>query len=572
MFANPSASGVTMKFCHIVLSGLVLVATAEAQTSATKPPTGCTVQGQIVQEPGGRPIRKADVTLSDTVEGVRGETEYSTVTDVEGRFKFEDVKPGTYRMYFDHAAFVDAEKRHHGSGMLLSLESGQEVKDLLFHMAPTAAITGRVTDSDGDPVPRVSVEAIPYGRTAHDVFRGLGSYTDDTGEYRIAGLPPKRYLVFAQPLSQLSRATVAKKVDKNVPVYAMTYYPGTTERSQAVPLALRPGDETPANIALSLVHPVHVRGVVSNLPAGASDEVSVVLRPKGEESMADIQPWPLDKDGRFDIRGVLPGSYDILLMFGSARPLRFMRGDEAVQVSNADVEGLRISPLPNGLVRGQFRMDNGGKIDWSQFDISFHSKRGPVMGGYTAGGDSIDAIYWDERSPRPEVKSNGSFEVKDVPPDTYELRIGPTSKALENYFVKAVNLGGKDIADSGLAVGGATYSLDIVVSASGATVEGVAVDDKDKPASDVEVILIPDAKRRGRNDLYQQATTDRLGHFSLRGVNPGEYQVFAVDADVDRDEIPDPEFIRAHESLGQTIKLEEGDHKNLVVKLVASTE
>jgi hypothetical protein len=482
------------------------------------------------------------------------------------------VKPGNYRIHFDRAGFVDAEKRHHGSGMLLSLEPAQEVKDLLFHMTPTATITGKVTDNDGDPVPRVSVAAIPYGKTVHDVFLGLGSYTDDAGDYRIAGLPPKRYLVIAQPLSQLSRAVGAKKVDKSVQTYATTYYPGTTEKSQAVSLSLRPGDEAPANIALSLVHPAHVRGVVTNLPAETRDEVSVVLRPQGEDSMAAIEPWPLDKDGRFDVRGVLPGSYDVLFVFGSAQTLRFMRGDQTVQVTGVDVDGLRISPLANGVVRGQFRMEDGEKIDWSQFDISLHSKRAAVVGEYSASGNGFDVIYWDERSPRPEVKSNGSFEVKEVPPDTYGLRIGPTSKALDNYFVKAVNLGGKNIADSGFTVGGATYSLDIIVSANGATVEGVAVDDKDKPASDVEVIFIPDAKHRERHDLYQQVTTDHLGHFSLRGVNPGEYQVFALDADVDRDGITDPVFVRAHESLGQTINLAEGESKSVVVKLAASSD
>jgi protocatechuate 3,4-dioxygenase beta subunit len=560
-----------MKFFLSVLSCLPLISIIEAQTHDPKPPVNCTVQGQIVQEPGGRPIKKAEVSLLGASGEERGETEYATATDAEGHFKFDDVKPGSYRMHFDHDGFVDAEKRHHGSGMLLSLEPAQQVKDLLFHMAPTAAITGKVTDSDGDPVPRVSVAAIPDGGTVPDVFRGLGSYTNDVGEYRIAGLPPKRYLVVAQPLSQLTRATVAKKVDKNVPTYGATYYPGTTEKSQASPVAVGPGDETPANIVLSLVHPAHVRGIVINLPAGRSDDVSLVLLPQGENSMAAVEPWPVDKDGKFDIRGVLPGSYDALFVFGDAKTPRFMRGDEIVQVTNVDVDGLRISPLANGVVRGQFRMDDGRKVDWSQFDISLHSKRTATIEAYASySGISYDAFSWDQRSPRPEIKRNGSFEAKDVPSDTYDLRIGPTSKALDDFFVKAVNLGGKDVADSGLVVGGATYSLDVVVSAKGSSVEGVATDDKDGPASDVQVIFIPDQNRRGRHDLYQQVTTDSKGRFSLRGLNPGEYQVFVLDADVDRDEIADPEFVRIHESLGQTVKLEEGDHKSVVLKIAPS--
>lgn len=48
--------------------------------------------------------------------------------------------------------------------------------------------------------------------------------------------------------------------------------------------------------------------------------------------------------------------------------------------------------------------------------------------------------------------------------------------------------------------------------------------------------------------------------------------MFALDADVDRDYITDPEFVRTHESLGQTIKFEESELKNIVVKLAASTD
>jgi len=39
---------------------------AAAQTPALKPSANCVVEGQIVQQPGGEPIRKAGVTLRGT--------------------------------------------------------------------------------------------------------------------------------------------------------------------------------------------------------------------------------------------------------------------------------------------------------------------------------------------------------------------------------------------------------------------------------------------------------------------------------------------------------------------------
>src|SRR5258708_13579769 len=178
------------------------------------------------------------------------------------------------------------------------------------------------------------------------------------------------------------------------------------------------------------------------LAGGRRDEVRIVLLPQGENSMAAVEPWPVDKDGEFDIRGVLPGSYDALLVFGGEKTPGFMRGDETVRVNSVDVDGLRISPLANGVVRGQFRMDDGRKIDWSQFDISLHSKRTTPTDTYASySGMSYDAFSWAQRAPRPAVKRNESFEAKDVPAAASHLRVGPTGKALDNFFVKSVNLG-----------------------------------------------------------------------------------------------------------------------------------
>jgi len=246
-----------------------------------------------------------------------------------------------------------------------------------------------------------------------------------------------------------------------------------------------------------------------------------------------------------------------------------MRAEPTVQVANGDVEGLRISAQPNGQIRGQLHMDNGQKTDWSQIELQLSSNhRRDIVGSLSSSGNEFEALYWDEGPVRGEVKTNGSFEIKDIPADTYRLRIFP-DKALQNYFVKSVNLGGKDVTDSGFGVGG-TSTLEIVVSANGGTIEGVALDEKDKPASDVRVICFPDASRRERHDLYRVVSTDYRGRFSLYGLNPGEYRVSTLDEDFDEDKVWDPEFVHIHESSGQTVKLDEGEHKSIVLRLAAS--
>ena len=81
------------------------------------------------------------------------------------------------------------------------------------------------------------------------------------------------------------------------------------------------------------------------------------------------------------------------------------------------------------------------------------------------------------------------------------------------------------------------------------------------------VVCIPDASRRKRRDIYQQVQTDQQGHFALRGLNPGEYQVLALDDTAG--DITDPEFVHTHEGLGQSVKLGTGERKGIVLKLAA---
>jgi hypothetical protein len=558
-----------MKSSFVLQSCFLLLSATQAQIPASKPPSNCTVQGQIIQQPGGQPIRKANVRLSGVAEEQGDSADLVAVTDANGHFMIEGVKPGTYRVAYDRSGFVDAEKRHHGNRMLLLLEAGQEIKDLVFRMQPAAVITGKVTDIDGDPAPGVSVAALPphFWLDRDRMASGWG-VTNDLGEYRISDLAPNRYTIVAEPASSLARpAQPAKAAQKKGLVYVATYYPGTSERSHAVSLDLHAGDEVPVNIALGMAQPFHVRGQVTNLPVEARDDANIVLRPLDEDFTRHVSPWPIDKEGKFDISGVFPGSYSVLLISGSYRHPSAMRGDQTVQVISADVEGLRISPVRNGQVRGRFRMDNGEKIDWSQTEVhlysSFRDKR--WRGG--ASDISIEALYWDDQPAHAEISKDGSFEIKDVPPDTYRLSMPSLGKVLDGCFVKAVKLGERDVTDSGFSVAGASYSLDVVVGANGATVEGFVTDSKDRPASDVYVVIAPSSDGSQRRDLYDWRATDSRGHFTLKGLNPGEFLLFAVDEDPDQTDLLDPEFIHAHESLGKSVLLKEGEHQSVILKL-----
>jgi len=204
-------------------------------------------------------------------------------------------------------------------------------------------------------------------------------------------------------------------------------------------------------------------------------------------------------------------------------------------------------------------MDTGQKFDWTQLNVvllpadenDFAVGVGGTFGSLAMSG----------------VNKDGSFELKDVTGGSYQLMVGANSNSLRDYITKSVNVDGRDVADSGFTVSAAT-SLDVIISAKGATIEGTVVDSKGKPVADATVVDVPSAEHRNRRDLYQRDTTDELGHFSLRGLNPGKYTVLAFD-DLQAD-IRDPKFLKSYEDRGEHVQLDEGARTSIVVKLIAT--
>jgi Carboxypeptidase regulatory-like domain len=526
---------------------LLLVGVSAAQISPSPKQSLCTVSGQVVQEPGGTPLRKVLVSVAPasgvTESFARNRRDpYSAVTDAEGHFRIEGVQPGDYRVSLERNGFVATNHRSRVySSTLVTLNPGQETTGLLFRMQPAGVIQGKIVDEEGDAVP--GVEVVAMSPTSQNAFGG--GQTNDLGEYRISGLTGGEYLAMAQA----AQGPVTANLRPDEPrVYAPTYYPGTADRRQATRIEVHPGDEASANFNLVSSRIFIVRGSVSGLIPRRQPRTSeltnatVTLLP-AETQMGQQFQAPILPDGTFQISGVLPGAYRARVTAQTAGVWQTIRTSQIVEVRGADVDGLQLAPEPASEVAGRFRTDNDQKPDWSQVNIQ------------------IDPDERDESDGPVVVKvaKDGSFKVGNVPAGNYHVVVTSNSnlEAWRDFIVKEVILNGKDVGDSGFSIAGGLVSLEIIASAGGSTIEGNVLDEDGKPVPDVPVVCIPDANRRKRHDIYQQVPTDQQGHFALRGLNPGEYQVFTL-ADASED-ITDAEFVKAHEALGQTVKLDPGE-------------
>jgi hypothetical protein len=394
--------------------------------------------------------------------------------------------------------------------------------------------------------------------------------TNDLGDYRIAGLAAGNYFVSVTPPPDFrslieangnamaaSHATAAS--DKPAPVtYQTTYYPGTKDRSQASSIQLRAGDAFPVNFSLTPGPSLTIRGSVVNLPPGAT--AAIMLQSKDFNLM--LNGAEMHKDGTFEIRDVSPGAYTILATVDNAAMPMLAR--QSLQVTSTNLEGLRLAPLAGGVIRGQLRMEATGasRPDPSQMFLLLHSADGDddVLGTF-----ALEAAS----SPVAHVNADGSFEWKNVPAGHYFIQLSDAS-AMPDWFLKSVIAGGRAVAESGFSVSGPSTDLLIIASANGAAVDGVAATQKDEPVADAVVVAVPKGRWQHHSDRYRKAVTDQRGRFTLRGLPPGDYTVFAWES-VEGEAYCNPEFLKGYEGQGKALHLNEGERVT-VLKVIPAPE
>ena len=545
----------------------LLAATALAQGTAPANRAPAVIAGVVTRDPDGEPVKKALIELIAENQAVGGN--YTAVTGFDGTFRIENILPGRYHLFAERTGMLDIDKnRGRSDGRTLALASGEEVKDLHIRVQAAAVVHGRVTDEDGDAMPNAEVTVLRQTFAAgHKHWDQVGAErTNDLGEYRVANLPAGNVYVSVSPPPDFKsliesgngeHAAPAGAEKPASPVYQTTYYPGTSDRSQAAPIQLRPGDEFPVNFSLTPSPALTIRGSVTNLPPRTLATIMLQSR----DFRLVFNGAEMHKDGTFVIRDVSPGSYSIIASVdGTAVP---MTARLPLQVGSSNVEGIVLSPVAGTVVRGRLRVDakNGlGQFDPDRTFLLLQSS------------DSDDDDSPNDRfSNLAHVAADGSFEWRDVPAGTYYIQpvrdAGPDSE----WFVKSVLAGGRDLNDAGISVAGGSVSLDLVVSANGAVVEGIATNHAGDPVSNAVVVLVPEPRLRGHVDRYRKSVSDQNGHFTVGGIPPGDYTLLAWES-VEGEAYYNPDFIKIYEPQGTAFHLAEGDHKPAQIEVISPAE
>ena len=95
--------------------------------------------------------------------------------------------------------------------------------------------------------------------------------------------------------------------------------------------------------------------------------------------------------------------------------------------------------------------------------------------------------------------------------------------------------------------------------------EGIVLD-HDKPASNATVVAVPEERYRKLHERYKVSSADQNGRFTIRGLAPGSYMVFAWQ-DIDEELYYDPAFLKSQESNGTALKVGEDSRQKIELKL-----
>jgi protocatechuate 3,4-dioxygenase beta subunit len=181
------------------------------------------IRGQVLT-PAGRPVQGATVEVVTTKSEFRGrpvvEAGSGSSTDAEGRFRIEKLVPGRYlvRARLPASAeaplnFVYAPRTTTSSQAApVMLEAGAEVAiGITAPAVPAVAVSGRVVDAGGDPVPNATItltslveDAIPpvyFGPGGLHVSAGINPVesvrTDRSGRFVVPGVRQGLYALQA---------------------------------------------------------------------------------------------------------------------------------------------------------------------------------------------------------------------------------------------------------------------------------------------------------------------------------------------------------------------------------------
>lgn len=504
---------------------LWLAASMSAQTSA-----GNVLKVHVVNRATGAPVAAATIVLSGPEDGpLLGRT------DSEGDFAGRNTSAGAHLLTVTHKGY-----RMTGGelGKPVEVKVGVETS-VTVELLPLAVLAGRVLDQYGDPVRRAIVRtedraSAPVGREYYESYSS--ATTDDLGEYRLAEVEPgKHYLAVEYDSMDEARGSGGASRYRWLRTGGLVLYPEATGIEQAEQLQVGPGEILQVNdIRLKIRRAVTVSGTVK--PQSGDGNLSLSLTRTNKLSLHSpmVQAAFAGTDGSFKI-DVLPGNY---VLTATDRKTGKSSTPLALEARETDISGLEMNLTAGYEIGGRIAVDGPEAIDYAGLFLS--------LGGQPT-----------------KIDSSGNFQAN--------LFGGNTTYSLEglpdDWYIRAARIGGKQIIGRQFDIEPGSTEMTFILSPHGASVSfTVSGDSRSLPT--IIVLLVPETGQIPDFESMPHAAPDASGSLIARGVPPGSYRIFSLNAS-NWALAMRPDLLREkYGKLAPLINVTAGEPKNVVLPIM----
>ena len=311
--------------------------------TSAQPPATAIIRGHVFDGASGQPLRKAQVrAFSPELRENR-----LAITDNNGAYEIKNIAAGRYTLNANKGSYVNlqyGQTRPFEQGKPLEVLNGQTVEKIDFKLPRGAVVTGRVVDENGEALSDVQVVIMRYQYVAgrRQLQPGRFGTTNDIGEFRLFGIPPGQYFVTAT-LRTPGGPNDAPTDDRSG--YAPTYYPGTTNVSEAQRITLTVGQTmSDINIALTPTRLARISGAAVDSDGKPLQSAIILLAQMSGPMIISSIGSQMKPDGTFTIANVAPGEYVVRAMVNTGNLLT--ASQELIQanvtVSGDDINDLRL--------------------------------------------------------------------------------------------------------------------------------------------------------------------------------------------------------------------------------------
>jgi hypothetical protein len=497
-------------------------------------PIGFVLSGVVVRAGSNRPLNHALVTIA---YAQRREWHLSYITDTDGRFVFQNLRPGKWNLSAEKSGSpAEVYQGDEGYSTAIAVGPGVDTAHIVFPLSPPGILSGTVTDDQGDPVRQAQVLLFRKGVTLGQLTteNAGGQQTDLAGEFSFGSLRPGKYYVAAVARPWYARnffgnfeinrrafsagqpSTEAVQHDDRDVAYPVTYYGDSTDSAAAEPVSVQEGEEARIRINLRAEPAWRL-----TIPDGAGHGVGIEI--SGPDGVPVSFPAQVTSNGKqSEVLGVPSGLYTIRLM-GKVSPSKIVdvTGDQTIDFSD-------VAPI---VLTGHLTWEGPPTQDAHP---AFVYLKGEHRMNFAGG----------------VVATDGSFHIDEnssLAPGRYRILLQNS----HGFVIRSVQAQGARYANGILKIAGdEPVNLSITATSNLAKIDGLALRGN-APCPAALILLLP---ANGNPEAIRRDQSDSDGTFTLPEVLPGRYTLVAIDNGRDL-AYQDPAVMAKYLAQGQSVEV-----------------